>query len=171
MAEKPVQANVTAEKTFSVVCPHCHASKLCQVSDLPPNQPNPFPYACACGVSTPVTLNYRRFPRKRVKLMGTFTVPSEPKKIERICEILDLSDEGARIATDFVKTVAPGNLLVAKIRLDDPQRSKLEVPCIVRNIRRDNLRLMMGLEFVDVDDSQRHALKFYMMSRELELQK
>ncbi len=41
----------------------------------------------------------RKTPRKPVKLMGTITVPSEAKKIERVCEIHDISDQGMRVVT------------------------------------------------------------------------
>ncbi len=175
MPEQRVQANVTSQKTFYFVCPHCQGSKLCQLSELPPNSPNPFQYKCTCGVSFPVLLNYRKSPRKRVKLMGTFTMPSEPKFGEPICEVLDISDQGMliqwmRSLTDYVKAISPGQLFTARIVLDDPRRSRLEVPCIVRNTRQDQRRIMIGAEFKELDESQRQTMRFYMMSGALEMQ-
>jgi len=113
----------------------------------------------------------RKTPRKPVKLMGTITVPAEDKKIERVCEIYDISDNGMRVVTDFFRTMRPGILFRATIILDDPQRSKLEVPCLVRNMRRDKLSLMMNTEFENLDESQLQAIKSYMMKVELEIQK
>ena len=175
MAEQPLKANVTSQKTFYVVCPRCQGSKVCHLSELPPNPPNPFQYKCTCGVSSLVLLNYRKSLRKRVKLMGTFTVPSEPKSTERICEVLDISDQGMliqgmRILTDYLKAISPGQLFTAKIVLDDPRRSKLELPCVVRNTREDNRRIMIGAEFRGLDEAQRQVMQFYMMSGALELQ-
>jgi hypothetical protein len=175
MAELRVQANVTSQKTFYVVCPHCQGSKLSQLSELPPNSPNPFQYKCTCGVSFQVLLNYRKTLRKRVKLMGTITMPSEPKFGEPICEVLDISDQGMliqwmRSLSDYVKAISPGQLFTARIILDDPRRSRLEVPCIVRNTRQDKRRIMVGAEFKELDESQRQVMRFYMMSGALELQ-
>ena len=171
MADQLIQADVTADKTYAVVCPHCQSSKLCQLKDLPLGAPNPHQYECTCGVSSSVMLNHRKVPRKPVKLMGTITVPSEAKKIERVCEIRDISAQGMRVVTDYFKTISPGTLFLAKIILDDPQRSKLEVPCRVRHMKQDKFRLMMNIEFVDLDESHRQAMKFYMMKVELEIQK
>ena len=114
----------------------------------------------------------RKTPRKPVKLMGTITVPAEDKKIERVCEIYDISDQGMRVVTDYFRTISPGTLFRAKIILDDPQRSQLEVPCLVLNMRQDKLSLMMNTEFVNLDESQRQAIKkYYMMKVESEIQK
>jgi len=175
MAEQRVQANVTSQKTFYVVCPHCQGSKLCQLSELPPNSPNPFQYKCTCGVSSLVLLNYRRSLRKQVKLMGTFAMASEPKSAERICDVLDISDQGMlirgmRILTDYMKAISPGQLFTAKVVLDDSRRSKLELPCIVRNTRQDHRHIMIGAEFMKLDESQQQVMRFYMMSGALELQ-
>ncbi|SRR5712692_4728830 len=175
MVEQPLKANVTSQKTFYVVCPHCQGLKVCQLSELPPNPPNPFQYKCTCGVSSLVLLNYRKSLRKQVKLMGTFTVPSEPKSTERACEVLDISDQGMliqgmRILTDYLKAISPGQLITAKIVLDDPRRSKLELPCVVRNTRQDNRRVLIGAEFRALDESQRQVMQFYMMSGALQLQ-
>jgi hypothetical protein len=107
--------------------------------------------------------------------MGTFTVPSEPQSTERVCEVLDISDQGMlirgmRILTDYLKAISPGQLFTAKIVLDDPRRSKLELPCIVRNTREENRRIMIGAEFRGLDEAQRQVMTFYMMSGALELQ-
>jgi hypothetical protein len=175
MPEQRIQANVTSQQTFYVICSHCHGSKLCQLSELPPNSPNPFQYKCTCGVSFQVLLNYRKTPRKRVKLMGTFTMPSEPKSTERICDVLDISDQGMlirgmRTLTDYMKAISPGQLFTAKVVLDDARRSKVELPCIVRNTRQDQRHIMIGAEFRGLDESQQQVMRFYMMSGTLELQ-
>jgi len=113
----------------------------------------------------------RKTPRKPVKLKGTITVPAEAKKIERGCEIYDISDNGMRIETDYFRTIRPGTLFRAKIILDDPQRSTLEVTCLVRNMRQEKLSLMMNSEFENLDESQLQAIKSYLMKVELEIPK
>lgn len=164
MEDQLIEAYVSAEKTFFVTCPNCKNQRLLRLSDFPPDSPNPLTYACACGAPLKILLNYRKSLRKHVTLIGTFTVPSEPKKIERICEILDLSDQGMRIATDFFKTIAQGQLITVRIILDDPRRSKLDLPSIVRNVKQDHRRLLLGVQFENLNETQKQALGFYMMS-------
>ena len=103
----------------------------------------------------------RKTPRKPVKLTGTITVPAEAKKIERVCEIFDISDNGMRMETIYFRTIRPGTLFHATIILDDPQHSTLEVTCLVRNMRKDNFSLMMNTEFENLDESQLQAIKSY----------
>jgi hypothetical protein len=103
----------------------------------------------------------RKTPRKPVKLTGTITVPAEAKKIERVCAIHDISDNGMRMETDYFRTIRPGTLFRAKIILDDPQRSTFEVTCLVRNMKQDKLSLMINTEFENLDESQLQAIKSY----------
>jgi len=164
MDELIVQAYVSAENTFCVTCPKCKREKLLRLSDFPQNASPPLAYPCACGVPLKIMLNYRKTPRKLVRLTGVFTVPSEPKKIERICEVLDISDLGMRVMVDHCKTIAKGQLVHTRVILDDAQRSKLDLPCIVCSITPDNRRLMLGLRFEGLNEAQKQALGYYTMS-------
>ncbi len=165
MEELLVQTYVSTENTFCVTCPKCKDEKLLRLSDFPPDMPHPLAHTCACGVPLKIMLNYRKTPRKCVKLMGIFTVPSEPKKIERFCEVLDISDLGMRVMIDYCKTIAQGQLIHTRIILDDAQRSKLDLPCIVCSITPDNRRLMLGLRFEGLNEPQKQALGYYTMSQ------
>jgi len=165
MEELLVQAYVSTENTFCVTCPKCKHEKLLRLSDFPPNAPSPLTCSCACGVSWKIMLNYRKTPRKFVRLTGVFTVPLEPKKIERICEVLDISDLGMRIRIDYCKTIVQGRLILARIILDDAQRSRLDLPCVVRSITPDHRHLMLGLQFEGLNEAQKQALGYYTMSR------
>ncbi len=165
MEELLVQTYVSTENTFCVTCPKCKHEKLLRLSDFPPNAPSPLTYPCACGVSWKIMLNYRKTPRKLVRLMGVFTVPLEPKKIERICEVLDISDLGMRIMIDYCKIIVQGRLILTRIILDDAQRSRLDLPCIVRSITPHDRRLMLGLQFEGLNEAQKQALGYYTMIR------
>jgi hypothetical protein len=164
MEELLVQAYVSTENTFCVTCPKCKHEKLLRLSDFPPNAPPPLTYPCACGVSWKIMLNHRKTPRKFVRLTGVFTVPLEPKKIERICEVLDISDLGMRIRIDYCKTIVQGRLILTRIILDDAQRSRLDLPCVVCSIKPDHHRLMLGLRFEGLNEAQKQALGYYTMS-------
>ncbi len=163
MAEQLIEVHLSPQKTFLVVCPHCNQSKIFNLNDLPPNSPNPFNYECRCGGFSSVLLNYRRSYRKRVNLAGMFTVPSESKKIERICSILDISATGMQIVTDYFKTISEGQLIHTTVILDDKLRTRLELHCVVLRIIRDNARSRLRLELVNLNTHQQQILGSYLM--------
>src|SRR3989442_15907163 len=134
MAEQLIEVHLSPQKTFLVLCPHCNQSKIFNLDDLPPNSPNPFNYECPCGASSNVLLNYRGSYRKRVNLAGMFTVPSESKKIERICTILDISATVMQIVTNYFKTISDGHLIHTTVLLDDKLRISLRLNRVVLRI-------------------------------------
>jgi hypothetical protein len=163
MAEQLIEVHLSQQKTFLVLCPHCNQSKIFNLTDLPPNSPNPFNYECHCGVPSNVLLNYRGSYRKRVNLAGMFTVPSESKQIERICTILDLSATGMHIVTDYFKTIPEGQLIQATIIFDDKWHTRLELPCVVLRINLEDARSRLSLEFVNLNPHQQQVLGSYLM--------
>ena len=163
MADQLIEVHLSPQKTFLVLCPHCNQSKIFNLNDLPPNSPNPFNYECHCGVSSNVLLNYRRNYRKRVTLAGMLTVPSESKKIERNCTILDISCTGMHVVTDYFKTISEGQHIHATIILGDKWRTRLELHCVVLRIIPDNARSRLSLEFVNLNTHQQQVLGTYLM--------
>jgi c-di-GMP-binding flagellar brake protein YcgR len=108
-------------------------------------------------------LDYRRNYRKRVDLAGIFTVPSESKKIERTCTVLDLSTTGMLIVTDYFKTISEGQLIQATIIFDDKWHTRLELPCVVLRIILDDARSRLRLEFTNLNAHQQQVLGSYLM--------
>ncbi len=163
MAEQPIVAYITHQRSFTVVCPHCAQPQVFKLDDIPQNSRNPFKYECPCGVCTNVLLNARRNYRKRVNLGGVFTVAFESKKIERLCTVLDISATGMRIATDSCRTIHQGQLLHAKVVLDNSLRSRLTLRGVVRGIIPDNVRLLLTLEFENLNPQEEEILRVYLM--------
>ena len=163
MAEQPIVAYITSQRNFTVVCPHCAQPQIFKLDDIPQDSRHPFKYECPCGERTNVLLNARRNYRKRVNLVGVFSMPSESKKIERLCTVLDISATGMRIATDSFKAFYQGQLLQAKVVLDNSLRSRLALCCVVRGIIPDNARLLLTLEFEDVNPHEEEILRLYLM--------
>jgi hypothetical protein len=163
MAEQPIVTYITSQRSFTVVCPHCAQSQIFKLDDIPQDSRHPFQYECPCGERTNVLLNARRNYRKRVNLVGVFSMPSESKKIERLCTVLDISATGMRIATDSFKAFYQGQLLQAKVVLDNSLRSRLTLCCVVRGIIPDNVRLLLTLEFEDVNPNEEEILRVYLM--------
>ena len=163
MAEQPIVTYITSQRNFTVICPHCAQSQVFKLDDIPQDSRHPFKYECPCGVHTNVLLNARRNYRKRVTLVGVFTMPSEAKKIERLCTVLDISATGMRIATDSCKAIYQGQPLHAKVVLDNSLRSRLTLRCAVRGIIPENARLLLTLEFEDVNPHEEEILRVYLM--------
>jgi PilZ domain len=163
MAEQPIVAYITQQRSFTVVCPHCAQPQVFKLDSIPQNSRNPFKYECPCGVHTNVLLNARRNYRKRVSLGGVFTAASESKKIERFCTVLDISATGMRIATDSCKAVCQSDILHAKVVLDNSLRSRLTLRCVVRGIIPDGARLLLTLEFENLNPHEEEILRVYLM--------
>jgi c-di-GMP-binding flagellar brake protein YcgR len=92
-----------------------------------------------------------------------FTAPSESKKIERTCTVLDLSATGIQIVTDYFKTISEGQLIQATIILDDKWHTRLELPCVVLRIILDDARSRLRLEFTNLNAHQQQVLGSYLM--------
>ena len=164
MTEQLIEAHLSSQKTFAVTCLHCNQLKIFKLSDLPPDIPNPFGYDCPCGAALKIMLDSRNTYRKNINLAGSFTVPSETKKIQRFFNTLDISATGMRIETDYVKTIAKGLILDATLILQDKQRTKLDLACVVQGIVPSPNRLILGLEFKNLNPYQQQALGAYLMA-------
>jgi hypothetical protein len=164
MTEQLIEAFLSPRQTSVVTCPHCNQVKTFTLSDLPPRFPNPFQYDCPCGATLRIALDYRKSYRKSVDLAGSFTLPSDAKKIPRFFDTLDVSPTGMQIVTDDVKTLWQGQTIDATVILHDKQRTKLDLTCIVRRITRSKNRLTLGLAFKNLTPHQQQALGSHLMT-------
>ena len=164
MSEQIIQAPVHPQKkTFFVVCPECHQKKNFHLDDLPPNTANPFPYECVCGKPYKVLLNFRKFIRKKVNLVGSFTLFTDLKKIPRPCTVLDISSGGMRLASEPIKNLQLGHEIHSTIILDDKARTKLEMRATVKQIIPDKGRTIVCGEFFALNPHQQQVLGFYFL--------
>src|SRR5712692_6279996 len=69
-----------------------------------------------------------------------------------------------KIMLNHCKTIVQGRLILTRIILDDAQRSRLDLPCVVCSIKPDHHRLMLGLRFEGLNEAQKQALGYYTMS-------
>jgi len=161
MKEQLLEVNVSPTKTFLVVCPHCNRSREFNLNELQPDCPNPFTFECPCGMPSRVLLNFRKVYRKNLKLAGKFTLSSGSRKMEGNCLVLDISKASMRIRLVSSQNILKGQLIDVRFALDDKSRTELDLRCTVCRIASDQGRLILGLEFVALNPSQREVLGFY----------
>jgi len=149
-------------KTFQAICELCSSTKELHLSDFSLDTEDPFQYVCACGNKCRVILSQRGSPRKQVKLICSFKLSADPGKVNRFATVLDVSVNGLRLETDPIKNIAAGESLIATMLLDDKQKTKLELPCVVRRIIKEKPSLILGVEFQALTDDQRRVLAPYL---------
>ena len=101
----------------------------------------------------------KRF-RKETHLSGTYVhfVNGQPQG-KGTMTVKDLSTNGMKLVLTGSGTIAPGDQLKIKFRLDDAQRSLVQKKVVVRNVG-DNF---VGTEFAATDTLDK-ALGFYLRS-------
>ncbi len=151
-------------KTFLAICDRCGFSRELHLSDFDLDREDPFQYECACGNKCRVILSQRGMPRKPVKLICSFKLTADPRKVDRFTTVLDVSGNGMRLETDPIKNIAAGESLTATILLDTKQKTKLELPCVIRRIIAEKPRLVLGVEFQSLTDDQHRILQPYLTS-------
>lgn len=161
MAEIPLPPEASQSKTFLALCEQCGSSKELHLSDFDLDTEDPFQHECTCGNQCRVILSYRGAPRKQVNLICSFKLSADPGKVARFSTVLDVSANGLRIETDPIKNLDTGESLLATILLDDKQKTKLELPCVVRRIIKEKPNLVLGVEFQALTDDQRRVLAPY----------
>lgn len=161
MDENLPPSNEPQSKTFLAICELCGSSKELRLSDFSLDTEDPFQYVCTCGNKCRVILSQRGAPRKQVKLICNFKLEADPGKADRFATVLDVSANGMRIGTDPIKNIATGASLIATVLLDSKQKTKLELPCVIRRIITEKPSLVLGVEFQALTDDQRRVLTPY----------
>lgn len=124
------------------VCPACGREKVFDARAFLDKNPR-VDVRCSCGQVTPVLLEFRKYFRKKVHLVGFCTV--ERTGQEYPIEVRDVSLEGVGFALadkTVVSDMLPGDVVEVRFRLDNRAKSLVE--------RRGEIRTLRG-EFVGVE--------------------
>jgi len=124
------------------VCPACGREKSFDARAVVESSPR-FDVRCTCGTVTPVLLEFRKFFRKKVRLVGACLV--ERSGEEYPIEVRDVSLEGVGFALadrTMVPDIVPGDTVRLRFRLDNQAKSLVD--------RRGEVRTIRG-EFVGVE--------------------
>ena len=149
-------------KTFLVKCDHCGATRELHLSDFALDADDPFQYACACGNTCRAVLSQPRALRKTVDLICSFKLVSDPGKVDRFADVIDISASGMRVRTDPIKNIAEGEALTVTILLDKKEKTKVELGGVTRRIIQEKPSLVLGIEFRALTDDQRRVLAHYL---------
>lgn len=124
------------------VCPACGRERVFDARAFLDKDPR-FDIRCSCGQITPVLLEFRKYFRKKVRLLGFCTV--ERTGQEYPIEVRDVSLEGVGFALadkTVVPDMLPGDVVEVRFRLDNRAKSLVE--------RRGEIRPLRG-EFIGVE--------------------
>lgn len=128
------------------VCPACGQEKAFDARAFLDQSPR-FDVRCRCGAVTPVLLEFRKYFRKKVRLVGQCVV--ERTGQEYSIEVRDVSLEGVGFALadrSVVPDLMPGDVVTVRFRLDNRAKSLVERRGEVRSMRGD----FIGVELYPV---------------------
>ena len=150
------------EKNQSVIiCPKCGKTKTADLSRYEKLNSNlQFQAKCACSHTFKVTVEKRRFVRKRTTLKGwIYRYTGTDKKIKEPVTIKDLSSTGVKFIFENAALLSVGDRLMIEFNLDDAKGSSINDEIVVRNI--DDFYI--GAQFCFRGYSGK-ALGFYLMN-------
>ena len=146
-----------------LVCEQCGKTKVLNIADIKIIG-EPLKVRCGCGHAFFISIEVRKFYRKKTKLPGEYghigeNASRRPDKRRMIVE--DLSRGGLGFSTERPHNLRVQDTIQVKFNLDDAKRSEVSRRAVVR--RADDY--FVGAEFLDFDvysDSNR-ALVAYLM--------
>ena len=150
-----VFVNENSKAVFT--CPQCTRTKTSDVSKLLDQKKNAqIKVKCSCGHIFDVTLERRKFYRKKTILNGFFIKWNQEKKTYPM-SVLNLSRSGLEFKTSISHTLNAGDYLMVEFRLDDKNKSLIKKKIVIKRIEKNNV----GAEFCSQDEYDK-VLGFYL---------
>lgn len=144
---------------FRGTCPACMVSH-----DFDPAEftAKTLAYTCPCGrLYTVYPLGLRAGQRKAVNLPGILFGKPGKSLLKIPCVVHDLSAKGIGITLGMT-TAEMAETVQLRIKLDDARQTALLLPCRVRRKEKTGDRLLLGLEFKQLDLDSQAALARYL---------
>jgi hypothetical protein len=146
---------------FRGTCPACMDAHDFPPSEFPPGTKT-IPYTCPCGRSYHVIpLGLRAGMRKAVNLPGILSGKPGKSLMKLPCQVRDLSTNGIGITVDPT-SAEMAETLQLRVKLDDPRKTALLLPCTVRRKQKASGKLLLGLQFKQLDLDSQTALARYL---------
>lgn len=163
MNVKKIYANENEKGTL--VCEQCGKSKVINVSDFK-NIGKPLKVKCGCGHIFFVSIEVRKFYRKRTSLSGEYVKISDnvSKGLEKGSMIVeDLSRTGIGFRTKIKHNIHVQDIIRVKFSLDNDKTTEVSKSAIVKRVG----EFFVGAEFLDFDvyNETNRTLGFYLMPR------
>ncbi len=144
-----IQVNVNDDNRVTFLCPHCKRPFHISVGEYK-NIKHNLSIRCSCKGEFRLLLNFRRFNRKKVILVGEAKNLSMHESTWTVMTILNLSMGGLRFKVLDPINMQKGDKIRVRFTLDSAQEEVVDRQVIVRNSR-DN---EFGCEFMSLTDDE-----------------
>ncbi len=145
---------IYGKKDVEIVCPRCMRIGSISCENIPRGGKE-YKLKCKCGESSIIQFEKRRHLRKSLNSIGVISNNGD----EYIVNITGLSLSGCSFTCrdDRLKLNA-GDKIRIRFRLDNANSDMIESSAIIRNIR-----VEIGIEFIDTSEKMKKTLAFYFM--------
>ena len=151
---KKVFVNDTNKAT--IICPKCGLKKDVDVTNFK-NTQKKLKAKCRCGEVFRLTLEFRKHPRKKVRLNGEYSVHGRNERGEIIIE--DISAGGVRFTSLKPHYISRNDTVELKFRLDNPVKTEIHKHVKIIWI----IDHTLGAQYID-QNSLETELKFYLQA-------
>jgi len=126
----------------TIICPKCGLKKNMDVTDFKDTHKK-LKAKCRCGEVFPLTLEFRKHVRKKVRLHGEYLIQGKNEK--GAINIEDISLGGIRFASLEPHYISRKDTVELRFTLDNPMRTEIHTPIKIRWIIDHNV----GGQFFD----------------------
>jgi hypothetical protein len=151
-----IRANVNNDNCVAFLCPHCKRPFHISVWEFK-NVKHQLAIRCSCNGQFQLLLNFRRFNRKNVILVGEAKNLSMHKSSWTVMTIVNLSMGGLRFKALEPINIQKGDKIRVRFTLDSPQEEMIDKEAIVRNTSNNEC----GCEFMSLTTDE-NQLKSYL---------
>ena len=120
----------------TIICPKCGLKKNMDVTDFKDTHKK-LKAKCRCGEVFPLTLEFRKHYRKKVRLHGEYLIQGKNEK--GAINIEDISLGGIRFASLEPHYISTNDTVELKFTLDNPLRTKVREPVKIKRIDARNV--------------------------------
>jgi c-di-GMP-binding flagellar brake protein YcgR len=133
----------------TIICPKCGLKKNIDVTDFKDTHKK-LKAKCRCGEVFPLTLEFRKYVRKKVRLHGEYFIQGKNEKGK--INIEDISLGGIRFASLEPHYISRNDTVELKFTLDNPMKTEIHTPVKIRWIIDHNV----GGQFFDPKSLEKH---------------
>ncbi len=151
-----VKAHVAQDNYISFSCPYCEKTYRISVAKFKEKK-HQLITRCKCGKRFEIDLNFRRFYRKKMAIIGKFINLSSDSDQSFVMTVINLSMSGLRLKTDGPTSINKDDTLRVKFFLDIKKAKQLDKEVVVRDVGEGQY----GCEFVNLAYEEKE-LGFYL---------
>jgi hypothetical protein len=154
-----VKVHVAQDNYISFSCPYCEKSYRVSVAKFK-NTKHKLGTRCTCRKRFEVELNFRRFYRKGVNIVGEYKHLSSGSGEWLLMTVMNLSMSGLRFKAIGQTGIKKGDALRVKLSLDNKKDDPMDKEVVVRDVGGGG---QYGCEFINLAYEEKE-LGFYLFS-------